>query len=92
MSEVFREHDEIRRVDKKCVEAIDDIMNRMRGEYKKTHGCDVSINFRQASRVLGVKYFKNNLGKMKLEEALVEALVRGTDAEIPVKHNTTGEV
>jgi len=92
MNNGFREHEEIRRIDRACIDAINDILTRMQTEYRKTHNADISINFKQASRVLGVKYFKNNLGRMKLEEALVEAMVRGGDSEVPQKEDKAGEV
>ena len=56
---------DVRRVNRHCVEAIEDIIAKVK-ESKETKGFELS--FSDASWLLGEKYFRKNLGVISYDE------------------------
>lgn len=59
-----------KKIDDLCEQAVHDIKVKMQKEYKTKHGFDLNVSFRQASRILGAKYFKRHFGRMPIGDAI----------------------
>lgn len=58
------------KIDEDCVRALNDIKKKVGEESLRRYGFVRDVSDREASKILGIKYWRKNFGKMPIEDVM----------------------
>ena len=60
----------VKKIDEACIKAIEDLQGKIRRGFKEEMGYERTVHFTEASKVLGMKYFQRNFGKIPMDDVM----------------------